>query len=252
MTKVYGSLVVKNEIGRYLKPCIDWASLFLDEIFVFDDRSTDGSAELARDLGCIVRTRDESTPSFIQHEGQFREAAWAAFEESIRPAQSRDWVLAFDADEFLVSDTDVRESLLAAIGKVESNRTVGIVLPFREIFKVDSDGVMYARIDGFWAKVRGPRLFRYLRNGVWNNKPMGCGSEPNYVSSSRYHSTATCGLSVIHLGYARDADKQDKYSRYSSLVQHGHSDSHIESILAKPHLEEMGSGILSLDGVSFE
>lgn len=234
MTRVIGSIVIKNEMDRYLERCILHAKTFLDEIFVYDDRSTDGSAELCADLGCTVVTRPFDLASFIEHEGQFRYAAWKAFEEAMKP-DNRTWVFSFDADEFMVaSNGDVETELFSVINKANKANMIGVILHFPEIFKIEDNQLFY-RVDGFWNTVRGPRLFRYLPNASWKNKPMGCGSEPTYVSAAT--SLNQNDLKVLHLGYARDEDKKSKYERYSSLEEHGHNNSHIESIIEKPVLK---------------
>jgi glycosyltransferase involved in cell wall biosynthesis len=238
MTKrIIGSMVVKNELDRYLVSCIKHAQTFLDEIFVYDDRSSDETAEVAIDLGCRVVRRPDSRPSFINHEGKFRYSAWRAFEQVMKPAVG-DWIFSFDADEFMVNDgnASISKTLDVATDRAEKNNFVGIILPFPEIFKIE-DGEFYYRVDGQWANIRGPRLFRYQTNAEWALKPMGCGSEPTYVSKAK-NSTQNYGLTVLHLGYARDEDKQAKYNRYSSLAQHGHNDKHIESIIKIPTLKK--------------
>lgn len=235
MTRVIGSMVIKNEKDRYLESCIKHAQTFLDEIFVYDDRSTDGSAELAIDLGCRAVRRPDSRPSFINHEGKFRYAAWRAFEQVMKPKDG-DWIFSFDADEFLVcQDSDIKKVLDIAISRAEKKKAVGIILPFPEVFKIEDDDFFY-RVDGLWNTIKGPRLFKYISNGTWNDKPMGCGSEPEYVKAGPL-TNQNYSLTVLHLGYARDEDKQSKYERYSSLDQHGHNNSHIESIVTKPKLE---------------
>ena len=234
MTKIIGSMVIKNEKDRYLEDCINHAFTFLDEIFVYDDRSEDNSAELAMDLGCRVVRRPDGRSSFIDHEGQFRYSAWIAFEELMEPDVS-DWIFSFDADEFMVAESDVKNTLHNAVSYAESNNCIGVVLPFPEIFKIDEEG-LWARTDGLWNSIRGPRLFKYNTNGSWSDKSMGCGSEPDYVSRGRL-SDQNYGLNVLHLGYAKDEDKKEKYTRYSSLSEHGHNNSHIESILKDPKLE---------------
>lgn len=234
MTRLIGSMVIKNEKDRYLEDCINHAFTFLDEIFVYDDRSSDGSAELAMDLGCRVVRRPDSRPSFLNHEGKFRYAAWRAFEQVMQPNLA-DWILSFDADEFPVASQDIRKTLEVAIGRAESSGAVGIVLPFPEIFKIDEQG-FWARTDGLWNSIRGPRLFKYDVNGQWSDKSMGCGSEPDYVAKGKT-SDQNYGINVLHLGYAKDEDKKAKYERYSSLAQHGHNNSHIESIVKEPKLE---------------
>lgn len=230
-------MVVKNELDRYLVPCIEHAQTFLDEIFVYDDRSSDETAEVAIDLGCRVVRRPDSRPSFINHEGKFRYSAWRAFEQIMKP-QLGDWIFSFDADEFMVNDGQVpiSKTLQVAVARAEKEGSIGIVLPFPEIFKIE-DGEFYYRTDGQWGNIRGPRLFKYDLNATWSDKSMGCGSEPTYVLKGK-KTTRNYGLSVLHLGYAKDEDKQSKYDRYSSLGEHGHNNSHIESILKTPSLEK--------------
>lgn len=237
MTKrVIGSMVVKNELDRYLIPCIKHAQTFLDEIFIYDDRSTDQTAEVAIDLGCRVVRRPDSRPSFMNHEGKFRYSAWRAFEQVMKP-EVGDWIFSFDADEFMVNDSEVSidRTIQLAINKAEAKKQVGVILPFPEIFKIDGED-LYFRTDGQWGKIKGPRLFSYRKSAEWNEKSMGCGSEPTYVSKGQ-NSTQNYGLTVLHLGYARDEDKKAKYERYSSLSQHGHNDKHIKSIIETPELE---------------
>lgn len=235
MTRVIGSIVVKNEIDRYLEKCILHAKTFLDEIFIYDDCSTDGSAELCADLGCTVVTRPLGLASFIEHEGQFRYAAWQAFEEAMKPTNGS-WVFSFDADEFMISlQGEIATTLNTNIVRAKKNNFTGIILPFPEIFKIENNDLFY-RVDGLWNTVRGPRLFAYQQNASWKNKRMGCGSEPTYVSAA--NSLNQNDLKVLHLGYARDEDKKSKYERYSSLPEHGHNNSHIESIIATPILKK--------------
>lgn len=229
-------MVIKNEKDRYLESCIRWAQQFLDEIFVYDDRSTDGSAELAHELGCRTVLRGENVPTFLEHEGRFRAAAWRSLESVMKPS-SNDWIFALDADEFPVSDKDpIRLAIEKSIKKANYNGKPAVVLPFPEIFKIEN-GKFYSRVDGEWGRIRGSRLFKYRPNAQWNSKPMGCGSEPTYVAQGR--ASLNCfGLSVLHLGYAKVEDQYNKYKRYSSLVKHGHADKHIKSIVTPPKLVE--------------
>lgn len=233
-SKVYGTMVIRNEKDRYLESCIKWMKQFVDQIFIYDDRSTDGSAELALELGCRVVRRPEANSSFIEHEGEFRWSAWRSFEKVMQP-ESNSWVLSFDADEFLVAEKDISATLQKAIYYANKKNHVGIVIPFPEIFKIQ-DNEFYYRVDGLWNTIRGPRLFRYQDGGSWKMKSMGCGSEPDYVSKGTL-STQNFGLTMLHLGYAKDEDKKNKYERYSSLAEHGHNNKHIQSIIEKPTLK---------------
>jgi hypothetical protein len=233
--KVYGLLVMRNEESRYLEHCLSWMVPIFDEVFVFDDQSTDSSAEIALDHGCRVVVRPDQVPSFMTHEGLFRLASWKAFMSVVKPKADQDWVLSFDADEFLVSDSgDTRQAVDLAVNYATRKNRAGVVLPVPEIFKVDESG-HYSRTDGYWGNIRGPRLFEIRDNATWRQKAMGCGSEPEYVVL-RPPLQDSCGLHLLHYGYAKDEDKKLKYERYAS-IDHGHNDSHINSIIKKPTLE---------------
>lgn len=234
--RIVGSIVIRNEADRYLEPCLDYMTSFLDAVFVWDDQSTDQSVEIAVGYpNTQVVVRPDEVPSFLEHEGQFRYAAWKAMEQDL--VKPDDWVMSFDADEFLVVDTGKpRAALERAVKHAESRAAVGVVLPVPEVFSYEM-GMAQVRVDGQWAQVRGPRLFKYLPEGDWNNKPMGCGSEPTYVAKGPLSSNNE-GLHLLHFGYAIWEDRAAKYDRYSSLANHGHANAHIESIITSPQLRK--------------
>lgn len=235
MTRIFGLTVVRNEAERYLSDCLsNNAQLFPDGVFAWDDASDDDTVEICRKYGCSVRVRPDGVPSFIEHEGRFRAAAWSEFEKVFAPKVG-DWVFAFDADEFIVAEGLLpRVAIERAIQKAEKRGASGVIVPFPEVFDVVS-GVPQVRIDGLWGQVRGPRLFAYRPDAVWSDKPMGCGSEPQYVVKGPLSKDA-CGISVLHYGYANRADHKMKHERYTSLYDHGHNDSHIQSIIKEPTL----------------
>ena len=232
--KIIGSLVVRNEADRYLKECLDHMRPLVDDLFIFDDQSVDNTTEICCQYTEHVYVRADHVPSFVEHEGSFRQYAWNCMNDRI-PDKENAWILSFDSDEFLVAEDDERDMLQKAVEYAEKNASASVLLHFTEIFKVDKEGLWY-RTDGFWGKVNGTRLFKWLPNGQWNDKSMGCGSEPTYVSQGR-KSDQSFGLNMLHLGYAKDLDKQTKYERYTSLYDHGHNDKHIQSIIQKPTLK---------------
>jgi hypothetical protein len=218
-----------------LRACLENNAHLFDELFVYDDRSDDDSVSVASDFTDNVFVRPSSIPSFLEHEGKFRFSSWNEFEYQMDP-KIGDWIFSFDADEFIVSKRgDVRESLEGAVLAASRRAAVGVMIPFPEIFDVDDDGVPLTRVDGYWGRIRGPRFFTYKPDALWSDKPMGCGSEPVYVSRGPL-SSDSCGIHALHFGYARNVDKKIKYDRYTSLYQHGHDDKHIQSILKDPTL----------------
>src|SRR5690606_8888131 len=120
--------------------------------------------------------------------------------------QEGDWVLYFDADEFLVDvlSNNPRWSLIKAANCARTYNCVGVSIRFPEVFDI-VEGIPQVRIDGLWDTIRGPRFFEYHTGGRWRNKAMGCGSEPAYVHTGKISQT-DFGLTMLHYGYANTAE----------------------------------------------
>lgn len=232
--KVHLMLVTKNEGSRYLPKFIEHHNFF-NNVFVYDDRSEDNTVELAKSQNWNVVVRQEDEPSFIEHEGKFRFNSWKHFEETMQPKEE-DWILSIDADEFLITDTNltIEEALINEIDKAESLNFHSIKMFRREVWKMDASGC-HLRVDGFWKNDILFRLFKYRPDAQWSKKPMGCGSAPTYVGHS---GQLTEDLTVLHFGYTNQEDRQTRYDRYTSLVDHGHNDQHIKSIIVNPTLKK--------------
>ncbi len=238
MGRISAIMVMKNEADRYLESCIESIWAWAQDIYVYDDQSTDDSVEIATKLRCTVTVRRYDEPSFLDHEGLFRYNAWRAFQQAA-DSKAPDWVFAIDADEFLVVKAGlVADAVGASISTASMSVSTGVTLPIPEVFSVDTVDKLLVnpqvRTDGYWGKIKAPRLFEWRRGGQFSDKAMGCGSEPTYVGASRL-SPYTHGLSLLHLGYAAPADRQAKSARYASRL-HGHADAHIASILKTPTL----------------
>jgi FkbM family methyltransferase len=79
----------KNE-REHIRACIESAQQVGDEVLISDSGSTDGTLEIARELGCRIIERDYRTS------GDFKN--WAI------PQATHEWVLILDADERVTSD----------------------------------------------------------------------------------------------------------------------------------------------------
>lgn len=235
--RILGVTVARNEEDRYLASMLRWALLnAVDDLFLFDDLSEDGTRTCAEALGAMIQVRGADQASFLEHEGKFRQAAWNAFERAMGPRPG-DWILAIDADEFLVSKTNScpRCDLAEAARLADAVGAKSVLVPIPEVFGWDGDGTPLVRVDGLWGTIRGTRFFRYELGGVFQDKSMGCGSEPTYVGMSK-HSPTAFGLHLMHFGYADAADQVDKHKRYTSLAAHGHNDQHVQSIVGAKQL----------------
>lgn len=221
--RLFGIVVVRNEAHRYLTSMLAKALPLVDEMFVLDDRSTDDSAQIALAMGCTVWVREPDAPSFLEHEGMFRQSAWDSFEEACEP-EVGDWVMALDADEVAVG-ADLVETLRYKLPKAAAGLGLnGLRLHIAEVFDVDGRSPL-VRVDGLWGDISGVRLFAYQRGGQFLDRAMGCGSAPTYVDKV---DDAT-SVAILHFGYLHPDDRLEKYERY--VGRPGHNEAHVASIL---------------------
>lgn len=231
--RIFGHVCTRNEADRYLIDSIEWHAGICDAIHVFDDKSTDGTPTLAEAAGAHVDVRGDRQPSFTDHEGEFRQAAWQSLEKAFRPSYE-DWVLCFDADEmYLHPLRDERASLerLVQVARIEGVHSWKLRVD--EIYEVDNVG-FWRRTDGYWGDISAIRFLQYRGLGHFANRKLGCGSVPTYAvqdpGDARRYPQA-----IRHYGYALPSDRKDKYERYRGMP--GHNPKHIESILGTPELE---------------
>lgn len=229
--RVIAHLVARNEADRYLASAL--ACIPTDLIHLYDDCSTDDTVAVAEARGAVVRSRPAGVPSFLEHEGAFRQAAWDSMVATMDPHVG-DWVLALDCDELVVADHgDVAGAVQKAIGAAQEGGALGVRLPIPEIWDLDEPRL---RLDGFWARLSAPRLFAYWPGGRFRPEAMGCGSTPSYVTEG-YLSPHTYGLAIAHLGYAHADDRSAKYRRYAGRP--GHNPVHIDSIRTPARLGQV-------------
>lgn len=227
-----GQLVTRNEYSRWLDCCLFWNVPILDGVHVYDDQSRDATVAVADSHGCKVTRRPDGVPPLMVHEGRFREAAWRAFEAALEP-EPGDFVLAFDADEFLVSLADEMDSVQQACLQASEDGAVGIMLSIPEIFDLSDQGTRPSiRMDGYWPTIEGIRLFEWRPGGRFADLPLGSGSAPTYVSAGPINSIQ--GMWLLHYGYAVKADREEKYERYRAMP--GHAPGHVASIVQEPVL----------------
>lgn len=97
---VIGAILARNEAGpdRFLAQCVASLRPACDAILLLDDGSTDGTPDLARDLGCLVTHRESTVPAWGA-EAPAREELWRKAADLAGP---EGWVLVSDADQVLV------------------------------------------------------------------------------------------------------------------------------------------------------
>jgi hypothetical protein len=231
--------VARNEASRYWASWLDWhVSVFgAENMHVYDDRSTDSTAEMADKYAIATTVRDDDAPSFLEHEGRLRQRAWKAMEEVLEP-EPGDWVFAIDADEFLLARADEDRELYRNCEWANAQGHGAFTVTIPEIFRTDleDDGKLtglQVRVDGWWGRIAGTRLFAWRPGGVFADKAMGSGSEPGYVA--QVQRSALQGMWLLHYGYARPEDAQAKFARYTARPE-GHANDHVRSIVEPPQL----------------
>ena len=216
--KIHGITTVKNEASRYLLSCLEHTAPLLDSLFTYDDQSTDGSADLCSSFG-NVEVRPDSIRTFIEHEGEFRQASWEAFERVTKPSVG-DYVFAFDVDEFW-HGPDLRDIVKNLAGS-------GIVRR-PEMYSIPPANPV-ERVDGFWAQITNVRLFPYAVGGQFNQQDLAGGSHPMYADRGKERVDGH----LLHYGYAHADDRQIRYHRY--INRGGHNTAHMKSIIEHPKL----------------
>lgn len=218
--KLAASLIVRNELARYLEPCIDHLLEFCDEIRALNDSSTDGSDEWLVGRSDRIVVADLAETSFFKHEGAARQVLldWTL-------AGNPTHVLAIDADEFVSDGPALRRLLDQHRGPYAWSLTM------EEIWEATPD-CLCVRGDGGWRpheatvlwatqRLRGPARIR--------DRALACGRIPTAVNASR---TTRTGLSLLHFGWANEADRGARHDRYVQ-ADNGrfHARHHLDSIM---------------------
>lgn len=237
-------MVVRNEASRYLEVVLTALIPHVDELHVYDDLSSDDTVALALANGARVTRRPPLVPSMAMDEGGFRQGAWWAMEEEMRPHHG-DWILAIDADEVLVASVPLAWPIDAA----ENSDACAVVLPIPEVFELvpaaDRPGYVQpmVRTDGFWKDLSAPRLVAYQEGGTFKRQKLACGSVPQYAAKGK-QLTGALDIALLHLGYADADDRREKHRRYAGVP--GHSSAHIDSILKTPWLAPWEGGTMAI------
>jgi len=228
--RLFANMVVRNEADRYLQSCLEWLEPQVDGIFVGDDRSDDDTVNVAIGAGAVVYTRGKDEPSFLKEEGTFRSICWNRMVEVFNPGPE-DWILGIDADEFAVG-----KPLRQVAEQAHRRGCISVNVRIPEIFLLDP---FSQRVDGYWGGIVGTRLTRFVPGDQKFRQPqMGSGVLPAYsYAGMNWNERNECGIRLLHLGYACEADRKNKYERYTSIVKNGHADSHIQSIMQTPKLQ---------------
>lgn len=228
--------VTRNEAGRYLLPMLEWTDDFLKPggMLVYDDASSDTTAQIARAFFTVqaaasgyVVDRPPQRPSFMEHEGAFRNDALMQLQKKF-DLHDGDWVLVLDADECITSNSKRAMANIITNQLKEFQRYDAFRIPIHSVWCHDESKRPMYRTDGAWNTLHEPRLWKYREGCFFDNLPMACRNEPAYVAKSGAIKDLD-GVVILHYGYATPEERQVRYERYAG-IDHGHLPSFIESI----------------------
>ena len=242
--KLVASLIIHNEAEKFLKPCIEMLQGFCDEIRAVDDASTDGSHSLMQEMGVQVHRNDRSV--FYEHEGRARQQLleWTMEAEPTH-------ILVVDGDELVEHGDQLRAALEAPqpLPTLRERRQRGARQGPATVWRLQMQEVWGAteqhlliRQDGGWKEHPVPICFAvpHMRHGDrqairhWRipDRALACGRVPTEVAVASNRSLNEAAATVLHLGWACEADRYMRHQRY---VKHDggahHASKHLDSIM---------------------
>lgn len=220
MPRLIAMLPVRNEAGRQLAKVLDQCSQLADEIVVYDDASTDATAEICRRYTTLHYYRGD-VPWFATNEAELRRHLW-----DLTVLHEPDWILAMDADELL------EEVALPLVPRLISQSDYDAVA-FR-IFDFWK-GTTHVRNDGAWNPWNrfSPLLMRFdpALSPAWFPQAIHCGRFP---LAYRDRVTFYSSLRIRHYGWANGEEHFNKYQFYRErdLAVYGEVQPHTESVVS--------------------
>lgn len=222
--RLAASLICRNELSRYLAPCIEHLRAFCDLIVVVDDASDDGTREWLEDASddqLRLVSGDGGPPMFYRHEGRARTVL---LEHTLACEPTN--VLSLDADEF-VTDGPALRKLIEEQSDVQAWH-----LPIEEVWAASEERILH-RVDGGWATGRSlcwkvPDVGRLS----FPNRALACGRVPIQTRMMRAQPSAQ---SLLHVGWLDESERVARHARYTEHDKgRFHASAHLASILWPP------------------
>jgi glycosyltransferase involved in cell wall biosynthesis len=198
---IFGMLRVKNE-ARWIADVIGSLNRVCDRIFVMDDNSTDGTAQICAGLGATVYH------SPFKDLDEARDKNWLLKKIEAHWDGSKAWVLLIDGDEVLEADgpDKIRE---AAESDAINAYSFKILYLWNDAQTVRVDGIL-----GRFFRGSMFRLMSGLEFGATRvNGNLHCSSVPTrFANGSR-----KTNIKLFHLGYMYHEDRIRKWEWYNRV-----------------------------------
>ncbi len=226
---IFGMTRCKNE-GRWIKMVLESYMPLCERIWVFDDGSTDGTAEIAESMGEQItvirspfRAAGEGLDETRDKDFLLQRLNGCVSDVILRGnEQSPFWALCFDGDELLdhMSGSVIRANLKATAGHAFS-------LPIRFLWDSDLSLIKYrghrrVRVDRVYSRfatVGRPSIFRLFNAAFkFQRTPWGGNFHCSSIPQELLHCAHTSlPAPVYHLGYTYREDRIRKFKWYNSI-----------------------------------
>ncbi len=253
--KLTAAIPVRNELSRYLDPCVAHLLEFVDEVRLLDDGSDDGWQEALRGAwgkaGAKVyaRTRERGgVGAFYKHAS----ARQALLDFTLEGAPTH--ILNIDADEFVSDGALVRQACEEG-AQLASLEMCEVWEPCAERLCVRRDGGWAPHPVGMvWAP--DPRM-----RGRYRIRDRGPATGRTPEDLWRRRPQWDTGAACFHFGWAREEERVARAARYAEADGgRYHAKAHLDSILWPPSkvklegwawpavLEPLKAGLLERSG----
>jgi len=206
ITKLIGGLIVKNEEKRYLKITLEHLSLWVDEIVILDNGSTDKTVQLCESFPKVIK------PVLIDASPWYDSKMKSKLLNELMVPRHFDWAVIIDADEIF------ENRIIEEIGNlINQDYYVWFSFPYYH-FWMSMD---YYRCDGFWSPglANQGMLFKNISDWYWfPDRVWHC---PRIPPSIETLPGIRSDIRVKHFGYARKEDLETKLKMYYSWVAKG-------------------------------
>ena len=202
------AVLARNEAAsdRYLRRVLTRLREFSDAVLVLDDGSTDDTAQVARDLGCVVETRD-STGAWGT-EAPARRELW---ERGASLAGPDGWLLVADADMILCGDPRPL---------TQSWECAAWAFVLYDLWNDER----LARCDGPWGfgpVTPRPWLFKpaaLCATPIWNARGVHCGHAPANFGEAGVCGVAPPDIHYLHYAYLQPEHRVAKHAAYKRIA----------------------------------
>ncbi len=230
------SLIVHNELSRYLYWTLPALMEFCDTVVVMDDHSDDGTYEWLEELAegeyeyRLWLSRYEEGRMFAG-EGAARQEL---LERTYRVSPTH--ILAIDADEFVTDGEQLRQVASSHLKSRNPGELAAWKLSMEEIWDVNSTS-MWCRCDGGWRPHGVPALYSVpeARGADYRirSDQLACGRVPQAVERLALRRGAGETVTeILHMGWAKASERAARYQRYAEADGgRFHASTHLKSIM---------------------